>query len=80
MSTIKADQRKRLTIPCADPGQEFAWRQSEDGTVILSPIRQHRVTNVEPLPKNVLERLYAEREEDMVSIRKLIRAQPKDAK
>jgi hypothetical protein len=38
-----------------------------------------RITNVEPLPDRVAQKLYAEREEDMDSIRRFIAAQPKDA-
>jgi len=38
-----------------------------------------RITNVEPLSKDVLDRLYDEREEDLESIRELIAAQAKDA-
>ena len=38
-----------------------------------------RITNVDPLPKKVLERLYAEREDDEESIRRFIAAQPKDS-
>src|SRR5712692_2434113 len=48
----------------------------------LPKLRQHlgagRVTNVEPLPPAVLERLYRERRDDDPAIRKLIAAQPKD--
>ena len=42
-------------------------------------ISSSRVTNVAPLPDKVARRLYAEREEDMDSIRRFIAAQPKDA-
>src|SRR2546422_3124603 len=38
-----------------------------------------RITNVDPLPKKVLERLYAERDDDEESIRRFIAAQPKDS-
>ena len=38
-----------------------------------------RVTNVAPLPDKVARKLYAERAEDMDSIRRFIVAQPKDA-
>ena len=38
-----------------------------------------RVTNVAPLPDRIARELYAEREDDMASVRKLIAAQPKDA-
>ena len=38
-----------------------------------------RVTNVDPLPDRVLEKLYREREDDDASIRRFIAAQPKDA-
>ena len=38
--------------------------------------RSGRVTNVDPLPATVLERLYRKREEDDESIRRFIKAQP----
>ena len=38
-----------------------------------------RITNVAPLPDKVARKLYAERAEDMDSIRRFIVAQPKDA-
>jgi DNA-binding MurR/RpiR family transcriptional regulator len=39
-----------------------------------------RVTNVDPLPDRVARELYAEREDDSDSIRRIIAAQPKDAR
>jgi hypothetical protein len=42
MTTVKADERRRVTIPCAEPGQEFAWREGEDGAVILTPVERLR--------------------------------------
>jgi hypothetical protein len=36
-----------------------------------------RVTNVDPLPAKMLNRLYAEREDEETSIRRFIAAQPK---
>ena len=41
-------------------------------------ISSSRVTNVALLPAKVARKLYAEREEDMNSIRRFIAAQPKD--
>jgi hypothetical protein len=38
--------------------------------------RAGRVTNVDPLPTAILDRLYCEREDDDESIRRLIKAQP----
>jgi len=38
-----------------------------------------RITNVDPLPDNVLDKLYREREEDLDGIRQFIAAQPKNA-
>jgi hypothetical protein len=53
MTTVKADERRRVTIPCAEPGQEFAWREAADGTVILRPVER-----VRPRPaRKVLGRL-----------------------
>ena len=42
--------------------------------------RTGRLTNVDPLPEKVLERLYRDREEDEEGIRRLIGAQPKEAR
>ena len=39
-----------------------------------------RVTNVQPVPKKTLDRLYRERDEDSESIRRFIAAQPTNAK
>ncbi len=39
-----------------------------------------RVTNVEPLSKAALDKLYARRDDDMESVRLFIAAQPKDAR
>jgi hypothetical protein len=41
--------------------------------------RSGRITNVDPLPGRVLAKLYREREDDDVSIRRFIAAQPKAA-
>jgi hypothetical protein len=46
---------------------------------LLEQMGAGRVTNVEPLPDKVARKLYAEREEDMESIRCFIAAQPKNA-
>ncbi len=43
---------------------------------LLSP---ERVTNVDPLPDRAARKLYDQRKDDTNSIRKFIRAQPKDA-
>ena len=47
--------------------------------VLREQLAPGRVTNVDPLPERVARKLYAEREEDMESIRRFIAAQPKDA-
>ncbi|HZV36882.1 MAG TPA: hypothetical protein VFB72_20060 [Verrucomicrobiae bacterium] len=38
-----------------------------------------RLTNVDALPRKAANKLYAEREDDLASIRQFIKAQPKDA-
>jgi hypothetical protein len=74
--------------------KEFKQAAEEAGVSTADTIRQSaklglpkfreqmgagRVTNVAPLPDKVARKLYAEREEDMDSIRRFIAAQPKDA-
>lgn len=41
--------------------------------------RENRVTNVDALPKAVLDKLYADRDDDMRDVRRMIGLQPKDA-
>jgi hypothetical protein len=41
--------------------------------------RTGRVTNVDPLPHSVLDKLYREREDDEESIRRFIDLQPREA-
>lgn len=46
---------------------------------LLEQMGAGRVTNVTPLPDKVARELYDQRKDDTDSIRKFIRAQPKDA-
>ncbi len=75
---------------CQDPGEYLRHRIEttfSPGCIKLGlpKLREQlsakvgRVTNVDPLPTRVLERLYRERQDDDSSIRRFIAAQPKDA-
>ena len=46
---------------------------------LASVAKTGRVTNVDALPRTKLDALYADRQDDMASIRHFIKAQPKDA-
>jgi len=39
MSTVTADDRKRVRIPDAKPGQVFSYENNADGSVTLTPIK-----------------------------------------
>ena len=39
MTTVTADDRKRVRIPDAKPGQVFAYESTEDGSVTLTPVK-----------------------------------------
>jgi len=39
MSTVTADDRKRVRIPDAKPGQVFAYENNADGSVTLNPLK-----------------------------------------
>ena len=41
----------------------------------LPPVKAERITNVDPLPDHVLEKLYREREDDTKAIQRMIAAQ-----
>lgn len=68
MKTAKVDSRHRILIPDLKPGQMFTWQSGEKGVIVLVEIRPAtknptaaRLTNVDPLPKKVADRLYRER-------------------
>lgn len=46
---------------------------------LASLTKSGRVTNVEPIPKKTLDKIYAEREDDTDAIRRMIAAQPFEA-
>jgi hypothetical protein len=39
MITVKTDDRRRVVLPGAKPRQEFTYRERENGTVILTPVK-----------------------------------------
>lgn len=51
VTTLKVDERHRITLPAAEPGQVFAYEPGTDGSIKLVPV----VT--EPVPKRVLAKL-----------------------
>ena len=40
MDTVTTDDRKRLRIPVAQPGQVFSWKPNPDGTILLTPLKE----------------------------------------
>ena len=88
MNAIKVDEARRLRLPRLRPGDLYEPEYLNTEEIVLRRVpepkrktrsSQTRVTNVDPLPDSVLERLYREREDDDTSIRRFIGAQPKDA-
>jgi hypothetical protein len=76
------DDYHRVRLPNVKPRTQFAYEQDADGSIRLVPAKlaaakRGRVTNVDPLPRNVLKKLYEEREEDEEAIDRFIAAQPK---
>ena len=39
MTTITVDERKRVRLPDAKPGQVFAYANNGDGSLTLTPVR-----------------------------------------
>jgi hypothetical protein len=39
VKTVTVDDRKRVRVPNAKPGQVFAFEPKEDGTVVLVPVK-----------------------------------------
>ena len=42
MMTAKADERKRLVVPLASPGQVYDVQGNADGSITLSPLKVER--------------------------------------
>jgi hypothetical protein len=71
MKLAKVDSRHRILIPELKPGQAFTWENDGNGQITLLEVKpkakrpaKDRITNVDPLPKEVADRLYRERPDD----------------
>ena len=63
MNTCKVDNKKRVVIPAATPGQVFALVSHADGTFTLSPVTaaEHKpgiLDGIKPLTKAAAKRAY----------------------
>lgn len=55
MKTVKADERKRVRIPAATPGQVFVYDYSGNGTITLTPVKP---SEKEPFPPGSLAKYF----------------------
>ena len=51
MKTLTVDERQRVRLPQATPGQVFAYESDSDGSIKLVPVE------TKPAPKRVVARL-----------------------
>jgi len=65
MTTVTVDDRKRVRIPSAKPGQVFAIENASDGAVTLTPVKADRKVKYPPgsLTKYFTGKLGKERDE-----------------
>ena len=42
MTTLKADSKRRVVLPDAQPGQVYVYLQESDGAMVLTPIKTER--------------------------------------
>ena len=82
MKTLTVDAYQRVRLPDAKPRTKLAYQIDAGGTIRLIPIKLaasangDRITNVDPLPKAVLERFYSQPEEDdEEGVQRFIKAQ-----
>jgi hypothetical protein len=82
VKTAKVDAHRRLYIPTLKPGKMFAWEDNGQGQITLLEVKpvarrkaDRRPFKVEPLPADVLDRLYEERQEDDEGTQLLMNAQ-----
>ena len=55
MKIVHADDRKRVPIPDAKPGQAFAYQENGKGTITLTPVKTDAK---EPFPKGSLRKYF----------------------
>jgi hypothetical protein len=66
MVTLKADNRRRVQLPDAKPGQIFAYTPNGDGTVTLTLVKAEAA---EPFPEGSLKHLVTpERDKELLDI------------
>ena len=55
VKTVKADEKKRVRIPAASPGQVFAYDDTGNGTITLTPLKRQAE---EPFPPGSLAKYF----------------------
>ena len=66
MTTVTVDDRKRVRIPDAKPGQVFSLESDSEGTVVLTPVKAERK---EAFPRgSLLKYLTPERDKKQLAI------------
>ncbi len=68
MVSVKADDRRRVQLPDAKPGQVFAYSSDGEGRIVLLKLdpkagqpEASPLDGLKPLSKAVLDKLYRER-------------------
>ena len=75
MVTLKADDRRRVQIPTAEPGQVFAFESQADGSVTLTPVKAERK---EPFPRGSLIKEVENMNRDWRGVKPVVPPPPKD--
>jgi len=69
ITTVTVDDKKRVRLPNAKPGQVFAFESAEDGSVTLTPVKPPQ--RKERFPRgSLLKYLTPERDAEQLAILK----------
>ena len=78
MDTVKVDSTKRIRLPDAKPGQVFAYSADGHGRIVLTEVQIKAgkpdvpfLNGIKPLSRDVLDRLYRQRQGDDEAVRLL---------
>jgi len=57
MITVKADERRRVSLPGAKPRQVFSYTENRNGTITLTPVEKPEPTDLSEAAAETWEKL-----------------------
>ena len=75
MTTATVDERKRITLPSAEPGQVLAVQENPDGSILLCPVEADRTPT---FPRGSLQGYVDDFNREWAGVKPVVPVPPKD--